>query len=335
MNSSYRIEIQESGQPEVMKLVNSASCPQPRAGELLIRNHAAAVNFIDTMIRRGEMPEGMMPELPFTPGVEGAGVVEALGEGVQDFKIGDRVAWLGNLGAGGYGSHSVLPARFVVPIAEEIDYSLAAALPVNGLTAYHMLVNLGRAQPGQTVLVHAAAGGVGTMALQLGTHLGLRMIASVSSSKVETARAQGADLVVDYRQEDLHAKVMEYSEGRGVDLTLNPVAGKSLSTDLDLLAPFGTAILFGFLSGPPEGTFAEDLARHFTKSIALRVSDLYTAYRSAADQLHIDMQELFRLLNTSVIRPQIDEVFPLQEVAQAHRKLEAGQVIGKVALSIP
>lgn len=331
---TYKIEIPATGSPDIMKKVDMNDIPSPQTSEVLIRNHATAVNFIDTIIRRGEMPEGMMPELPFVPGVEGSGIVEAVGDGVTGLKIGDRVAWLGALGAGGYSTHSVLPETYVVQINDAIAFTTAAAIPVNAMTAYHMMVNLGHAKPGQTVLVHAAAGGVGTMALHIAKHLGLTVVGSASTSKVDYVKEQGADFVIDYRTENLATKVMEYTGGRGVDLTLNPISGKSLKTDLEILAPLGTAIIFGFLAGPPEGSFEEDLTKHFGKSISVRVSDLYTHFNSNQSQFNKDMAEIYKLLEQGVIRPQLDEIIPLKDAARAHTKLEAGEVIGKLVLEI-
>ncbi len=330
---NYKVMIPNIGNPDVMEIVEH-EIPSPADNEVLIRNHATAVNFIDTIIRRGEMPEGMMPELPFTPGVEGAGVVEAVGEGVTSIKAGDRVAWMGALGAGGYATHSLIPEPYVVKVNEKTDFKTASAIPVNAMTAYHMLVNLGHARPGQSVLVHAAAGGVGTMALQIAKHLELTVIGSVSTAKVAYAKEQGADYVIDYRKEDLAAKVMAYTNGRGVDLTLNPVSGESLKTDLEALAPLGTAIIFGFLSGPPEGTFAEDLAQHFGKSVAVRVSDIYTHFAHNRSLFSQDFNTVFKLLEKGIVRPQIDEVIELKNAPEAHVKLEAGKVIGKLVLSI-
>ena len=200
------------------------------------------------------MPEGMMPSLPHVPGVEGAGVIEALGDGVEGFTVGDRVAWMGPIGAGGYGTHSVIGATYVTRIGD-ISFELAASIPVNAMTAYHMLVNLGGAAAGKSVLVHAAAGGVGTMIQHIAKHLGMTVIASVSTNKIAYAQDQGADHVIDYRNEDVTARVLEITNGRGVDLTLNPISGETLKSDLAALAPLGTVVIFGFLAGPPAGTF--------------------------------------------------------------------------------
>ncbi|MBD0864693.1 MAG: zinc-binding dehydrogenase [Rhodobacteraceae bacterium] len=328
---SYAVEITKTGGPEVLAKVSS-DIPQPSAREILIRNHAGAVNFIDTIIRRGEMPKGMMPDLPHVPGVEGAGIVEAVGDGVDGFAIGDRVAWMGPIGAGGYGTHSVIGAPYVTKIGD-LDFDLAASIPVNAMTAYHMLVNLGGAAAGKSVLVHAAAGGVGTMIQHIAKHLGMTVIASVSTDKMDYAKAQGADHVIDYQSEDVTTRVMAATDGKGVDLSLNPISGETLKSDLEALAPLGTAVIFGFLAGPPAGTFAEDLAKHFQKSVAVRVSDIYTYFGNRPDAFSADMATVFDLLGQGVLRPQI-AALPISKAAEAHRRLEAGETTGKLVLSI-
>ena len=329
---AYSISIPKTGAPEVL-VKSGQEVPDPSAHEVLIRNHASSVNFIDTIIRRGEMPEGMMPELPHVPGVEGAGVVEAVGTEVDNIKVGDRVAWMGAIGAGGYGTHSVIPESYVTRIDDDIDYVKAASIPVNAMTAWHMLVNLGRVREGDTILVHAAAGGVGTMILHIAKFLGIKTIASVSTNKYDYAIEQGADYVIDYRREDIAQRVFEITEGRGVDASLNPIAGESLKTDLEVLAPLGTVVLFGFLAGPATGNFADDLAKHFQKSIAVRVSDIYTYYNQRPKAFHQDMVKVFELLSNGVLNPQITQL-SIDEAGEAHRRLEAGETTGKLVLTI-
>lgn len=328
---SYAVEITETGGPEVLRKV-AREIPAPGAGEVLIRNHASAVNYIDTLIRRGEMPPGLGPDLPHVPGVEGAGVIEALGDGVDGFAVGDRVAWMGPVGAGGYGTHSVIGAPYVARIGD-LPFDQAAALPVNAMTAYHMLVNLGGAAAGKSVLVHAAAGGVGTMIQHIAKHLGMTVIASVSSKKIAYARAQGADHVIDYQSEDVTARVMDVTGGQGVDLSLNPIAGETLPADLEALGPFGTVVIFGFLAGPPAGSFGEELAKHFQKSVSVRVSGIYTYFDHRPQAFSADLATVFDLLRQGVLRPQITTL-DIAEVAEAHRRLEAGETTGKLVLRI-
>ena len=329
---SYAISITETGAPEVLQRIER-ELPAPAKGQVRVRNHVTAVNFIDTIIRRGEMPAGMMPALPHVPGVEGAGVIEALGEGVEGLSVGDRVAWMGPIGAAGYGTHSVIEAPYVTPISDDTSFEAAAALPVNSMTAWHMLVNLGRAKAGDTVLVHAAAGGVGTMIQHIAKYLDLTIIASVSTDKQDYARAQGADYVVDYKTENLVERVKEITNGRGVDISLNPISGESLKADMEMLAPLGTVVLFGFLAGPPVGTFGEDMAQHFQKSIAVRVSDIYTYFNAQPEAFNNDMKTVYELAGKGVLQPTITAL-PLSQAAEAHHRLEAGETAGKLVLTI-
>lgn len=330
----YAISIPKAGSPDVLERIDTGTPALPAPGQVVIRNRATAVNFIDTIIRRGEMPAGAMPSLPHVPGVEGAGVVEAVGEGVERHRPGDRVCWMGAIGAGGYGTHSVVAAPYVARLAPSVELEAAAAIPVNAMTAWHMLVNLGRVEPGQSVLVHAAGGGVGTMAIQLARHLGLTVVGTASSEKLGHVREQGAHLALDYRSDDLAAALLDFMDGRGVDLTLNPVGGATLAADLDLLAPFGTAVIFGFLGGAPAGTVAETLVRHFGKSVAVRVSDIYTYFNVGPEAFGRDLARLLALHGEGILRPHIHARMPLTRAAEAHRLLEAGTVTGKLVLAI-
>ncbi len=161
------------------------------------------------------------------------------------------------------------------------------------MTAYHMPVNLGGAAAGRSVLVHAAAGGVGAMIQHIAKHLAMNVVASASTRKLDYAKVQGADHVIDYRKEVLAARVKEIAEGRGVDLTLNPISGETLKSDLEALAPLGAAAVFGFLAGPPAGTFGEDLAANFQKSVAVRVSDIYTYFVNRPEAFGADLEKVF------------------------------------------
>lgn len=303
----------------------------PGPGQVLVRNLAAGVNFIDALIRRGEVPAPMMPSLPFVPGVEGAGVVEAVGAGV-DLAPGQPVMWFGPLGAGGYGELSVVSSSYVVPLDAAIEPAVAAAVPVNYMTAHHMLFNLGRVRRGDWILVHAAAGGVGTAILQLARRAGVSTIASVSTEKVKHALAGGATYALDYRKEDVAARVRELSGG-GVKLSLNPIGGDTIRQDVSCLAPLGQVINFGFLGGMPTGTLTEVLAANFSRSIAIRVSDIYAYYESDVAGFNADFRQLAKLLASGEIEPRLHARISIRDAASAHRLLESGQVIGKVVLT--
>jgi NADPH:quinone reductase len=330
MNKRMRaVVIPQTGGIEVLRS-KEQPVPDPAPGEVLVRNRSAGVNFVDALIRRGQVPSAMMPNLPFVPGVEGAGVIEAVGAEVN-LAPGQSVMWFGPLGAGGYGEFSLVESVCVVPIAASIDPAFAAAVPVNYMTAYHMLFNLGRLQRGDWVLVHAAAGGVGTAVLQLARHAGFRTIASVSTGKVPYAVQAGALHAIDYRNEDVASRVREISGG-GVKLSLNPIGGATIQQDVSCLAPLGQVINFGFLGGLPQGTLADSLAANFTRSIGIRVSDIYTYFGADPAGFHSDFEHIAKLLAEGKIQPRVHARLHREEAAQAHRLLESGEVIGKIVL---
>ncbi|WP_420547486.1 quinone oxidoreductase family protein [Curvivirga sp.] len=329
---AYAYTITKTGNPDVIQK-KSIERPVPNNDQVLIENHATAVNFIDTIIRRGDMPESMMPTLPHVPGVEGAGKAIAIGDNITNVTKDDHVAWMGPIGAGGYGKFTIIDKHYLTKIPKNLTFEQAASLPVNAITAWHMMVNLGQVKKGQKILVHAAAGGVGTMILHIAKYLGLETIASVSTDKIDYAKQQGATHAVDYKTENLAGRVNEITKGKGVNLTLNPVAGDSIKSDLEMLAPLGTAVVFGFLSGPPTGTFESDLTQYFNKSIAIRVSDIYTYFFNCPEEFQKDMTTVFQLLKDGILRPNI-QTLPIEDVAEAHRMLEAGEVKGKLVLNL-
>ncbi|MDJ0842508.1 MAG: zinc-binding alcohol dehydrogenase family protein [Acidobacteriota bacterium] len=327
------VSMDRTGGPEVLG-INEVKRPEPGEGEVLIANRTAGLNFIDAIARKGELAPEMMPPMPLIPGVEGFGIIEAVGEGVTSLKPGDAVAWMGQLGAGGYGQYTVLDSRYAVPCPDGVSPEAAAALPVNYLTAYQMLFKTGRAEKGDTVLVHAAAGGVGTAALQLARWAGLSVIATCSPSKHDYVRELGAQTVLDYRREDLVEQIMAATDGKGVNLTLNPVSGATVANDLACLAPFGTCHLFGFLAGPPAGSLAESLAPHFGKSVGIRVSGIYTWYGQEPDSFRKAFEHIMDLAARGDLAPSIQEVLPVSRAGEAQELIESGKTMGKLVLSI-
>ncbi|SFN13986.1 NADPH2:quinone reductase [Pleomorphomonas diazotrophica] len=311
--------------------VRQAPRPVAAKGELLIRNHAAGVNNIDLMIRRGELAKAV--PLPFIPGVEGAGIVQEVGSGICDFEVGQRVMWFGPLSAGGYGQFVCVDARYVAPIGEEITFSAAAATPVAYVTAHHMLFDYGRLEAGSWVLVRSAAGGVGVAALQLARNAGFRTIALTDKAKHHFVLANGASAAFDYKEASVFDQVMKLTGGRGVELCLNAVAGSTIAEDLMLLSPMGQLISFGHLAGPPTGSAADLLMTHFTKSVGIRVSDIYTYYTIDPAGLSATLAKMATDLRGGRIVPQVFDVQPLAAVAKAHASLETGAVRGKVVIS--
>lgn len=329
---SHCVILRVTGAPEVL-VGEAREVPKPPEGQVLVHNHAAGVNHIDTLVRRGLLPPGVMPDLPHVPGVEGAGIVEAVGEGVTAVSVGDRVAWMGPIGSGGYGSHSVVPAIGVAALQPDADLVPAAALPVNAMTAWHMLVNLGRTGIGDAVLVHAAAGGVGTMAVQLAKHLGAKVIATASSGKHAHVLSQGADHVLDHMAEDVTSAVLDLTGGRGVNLSLNPIAGETIAGDLAALAPLGTVMLYGFLGGLPANGLAADLAARVGGSPGIRMSDIYTYMLDRPEAFHADLKTVLGLYEAGIVTPHLHAVLPLDDAALTHRLLEDRLVQGKLVLA--
>ncbi len=226
------------GGPEVMK-IGEVPKPEVKPGTVLIKVRAAGINFADTLFRQGQYV--MQPQLPDTPGLEAAGEIEAVGAGVTNLKAGQRVAALGSKM---YAEYALAPATQVIPIPDSISFEHAAAFPVQVLTAWHMLHTAHQTDPGQTVLVHSAAGGVGIVAMQIAKAAGARVIGTVSSdSKAALAKEYGADDVINYATSDFAVEANRITGGRGVDLILDAIGATTLDKGLTCLAPFGHLIL--------------------------------------------------------------------------------------------
>jgi NADPH2:quinone reductase len=321
------IQMHKTGAVDVLKY-EDVQTPAPGKGQVLVKVVSASVNFADVMVRKGTYP--FMPPLPATPGLECSGIVEAVGEGVPRVRPGQPVVLLGEKC---YAEYVLADAASVTPITEELDMDEAAAVIVNYATAYHMLHTMGQIQPGQTILIHAAAGGVGTAVIQLAKEAGAKVIGLTSSrEKVEYTVKQGIDYIINYRTDNVVKRIMEITYKKGVPLVLNSVAGNTFERDLEVLAPFGNIIWFGFAAGPPEGNLAEQLGAHFGKSVGVRTFVIYTVAQSAPDLMAQSLDRLFTQLAEKKIRPHIHERMPLSEAARAHELLESGAVMGKLIL---
>ncbi len=321
------IRMHETGDFDVLQY-EEMETPAPGTGQVLVKVVSASVNFADTMVRRGTYP--FMPPLPATPGLECSGFVEALGEGVTAVAPGQPVVVLGEKC---YAEYVLADTASLTPIPEGLDMDEAAAVIVNYATAFHMLHTMGQVQAGQSVLVHAAAGGVGTAVIQLAKEAGVRVIGLTSSrEKMAYTVQQGIDYVINYRTDDVVKRVREITHNKGVDLVLNSVAGNTFARDLEVLAPFGNIIWFGFAAGPPEGNLAEQLSAHFGKSVGVRTFVIYTVAQSAPQLMVQSLNSLFGQLAAKKIRPHIHERLPLAEAARAQDMLESGAVMGKLIL---
>ena len=316
------VVIDKIGGPEVMKI---AEVPRPevKPGTVLIKVRAAGINFADTLFRRGEYM--MQPQLPDTPGLEAAGEIEAVGAGVTNLKPGQRVAALGSKM---YAEYALAPATQVIPIPESLNFESAAAIPIQVLTAWHMLHTAHQAGPGQTVLVHSAAGGVGIVAVQIAKAAGARVIGTVSSdSKAALAKEYGADDVINYATKDFAEEAKRITGGRGVDLILDAV-GSTMDKGMTCLAPFGHLILYGRSGGMPEPI---NPFRLFDRSVKVSGFTLYTV-AAVPDVMRRGIEESFRLIADGKVKLLVGKSFPLAQAAEAHKFMESRQSTGKLVL---
>src|SRR5919202_674622 len=250
------IRVDEFGDSGVLKLIESER-PSPGEGEVLIEVRAVGVNYADTMRRRNQYV--VETTLPFVPGSEVSGIVAEIGPGVEDVGAGDRLVTL--LGTGGYAEYAVVPARNLIPIPDGMDFDEAAAVPLQGLTAYHVLKTSGMLEEGESVLVHAAAGGVGTYAVQMAKLMGAGSIIATASTqeKLDLAKELGADVLINYTEEDWPEKVREATGGDGADVILEMVGGDLIQKNLECLAAFGRMVVYGSASGERGSLIPADL----------------------------------------------------------------------------
>jgi len=313
----------ELGGPEVLKLGEVAK-PEVKPGWVLIKNHAIGINFADTFFRQGMYL--VRPNLPDIPGLEAAGVIEAVGPGVAHLKPGTRVAAIGSKT---YAEYSLASASQVMPLPDFVSFEEGAAFPIQVLTAYHMLHTTHQTTPGQTVLIHSAAGGVGIVAVQIAKAAGARVIGTVSSdSKLGLVKEYGADAVINYATQDFAEEALKLTEGKGVDLILDAVGKPTLEKGLRCLAPFGHLMLYGRAGGPPDPL---NLMTLFQKSLKVSGFVLYTV--SAMPDKHREgIDKSFQLMREGKLKLLIGKRFPLAEAAEAHRYMESRQSTGKLVL---
>lgn len=311
------------GGPEVMKI---AEVPKPAVtpGTVLVKVRAAGINFADTLFRQGQYL--MQPKLPDTPGLEAAGEIEAIGAGVANLKAGQRVAAIGSKM---YAEYAIAPAAQVIPIPDSISFEHGAAFPIQVLTAWHMLHTAHKTGPGQTVLVHSAAGGVGIVAVQIAKAAGARVIGTVSSTaKAAVAKEYGADDVINYATQDFAAEANRITGGRGVDLILDAVGATTMDKGIGCLAPFGHLILYGRAGGVPEPLNA---FRLFEKSTKVSGFVLYTV-AALPDVMRRGIEESFKLIAERKLKLLIGKSFPLAQASEAHKFMESRQSTGKLVL---
>jgi len=317
------IQVRQVGGPEVMELVE-LPIPQPKPNEAVVKLAASGVNFIDVYIREGRYKN----PLPFVLGQEGAGVVTAVGSDVKSLKVGDRVAWTGLLGA--YAEYAAVAADRLVPIPEGVSEREAAGAMLQGMTAHYLSHDCYPLKHGETALIHAAAGGVGLLLVQMAHNIGARVIATVSTEeKAKLARGAGADDVILYTKEDFETETKRMTGGKGVDVVYDSVGKTTFDKGLNTLRPRGMMVLFGGSSGavPP-----------FDLVVLSQKGSLYVTrptlghYIAAREELVARSGAVFDMMASGKLKLRIEHTYPLAEAQQAHRELEGRKTTGKLLL---
>jgi NADPH2:quinone reductase len=321
------IRIHQHGGPEVLKW-EEVDPGQPGPGEALVRHEAVGLNFIDVYHRTGLYP---LPPLPATPGLEAAGVVEAVGEAVTEVAAGDRVAYAG-VPPGAYAELRRIPAHRLVKLPAGISAQQAAAMMLQGMTARYLLKGCWHVGPGTKLLIHAAAGGVGLIVCQWARHLGATVIGTVGSpEKAEVARAHGCEHPIVYAREDFAARVKDLTSGRGVDVVYDSVGQATFMKSLDCLRPMGMMVSFGQSSGsmPPF-----DLAILAQKGSLFLTRPSLMTYTAVREDLLAHARDLFAVVQSGAVKVEVSRTYPLAEASRAHRDLEGRKTTGSSIFTV-
>ena len=339
------VSFNEHGGPEVLSYSEDAVKPSPAAGEVLVRQHAAGLNFVDLVVRAGY--PGLQLPLPHSPGGDIAGEVAQLGEGVEGWTVGERVVvyplldcgdcalcqegqpnlclnwqFIGMHKPGGYQEYLCVPQRNLIKLPDNVSYTEAAALPVAGLTAYHALETVGGLKPGQTFFIWGGSGGLGSIAIQLAKQMGARVIATGSTDeKVELMQRLGADLAINRKTEDVAAKVWEFAP-HGVDLLLDYVGPETFPTSFELIKKGGAMLLCGMITGRESM-----LSLHMTYLRHISIRGLYLGTKD-------ELTTLVGLVSAGTLKPHVTASPPLADAAEWHKKLASGEVVGKVVFQV-
>jgi len=320
------VQFKQYGSPDVLRVINLAR-PVPKKKDVLIKVEAIGVNYADTARREGAYV--VDTPLPFIPGSEVAGEVVELGEEVEGIKVGMKVVTLlGSHRATGYAEYTLADSRGLIPLPDGVDLKQAAALPLQGLTAYHILKTMGRIEKGETVVVHAAAGGVGTLAVQLAKKFGAHVIATASSDeKLAVAKRLGADVLINYTEAGWQNKVMEETK-HGADVILEMVGGSIFYDSLQCLAPFGRLVFYGMASGQP---VKFNPGRLMEKNQS--VMGFFLPQMMAKPSLYQQsLQELLTYMKNGELELLIGGTYPLEDAAHVHRLLQGRKTTGKLIL---
>jgi NADPH2:quinone reductase len=314
------VRVHNYGGPEVLRY-EDVEVGRPGPGQLRVRHHAIGVNYIDTYFRTGQYPA---PSLPFVLGNEAAGEVVEVGEGVAGFKPGDRVAYVITLG--NYAEERLADVKFVVKLPDGVDYDTAAAMMLKGMTVQYLLRRTFAVKPGDAILFHAAAGGVGLIATQWAKHLGATVIGTVGSQeKAELAKQNGCDHVILYREEDVAKRVREITRGEGVPVVYDGVGKATFQGSLDSLKPFGVLVSFGSASGPIEAFNLGILAQKGSLYVTRPTLMTHMAKRETLDEI---AKDLFDVVGRGAVKIPIHSRRKLSEAEAVHRALEGRETTG-------
>ncbi len=322
----HAIRIHDFGGPEAMRW-EEVQIGAPGPGEIRVRHHAVGLNYIDVYHRTGLYPQ---PEMPFTLGTEGAGVVTAVGDGVSEFAPGDRIAYAGPIGA--YSQERIMPADRAVKLPDAIGFETAAAMMLQGMTTRYLLHRTYPVGPQTTLLFHAAAGGVGLIACQWAASLGATIIGTVGSAeKAELARAHGCTHVINYREQDFVQAVRELTGGQGCDVVYDSVGKDTFPGSLDCLKPLGLWVTFGNASGPVPPFETGLLAKK--GSLFMTRPTLFT-YIARREDLLQTAGDLFDMVSSGKVKINVNQTYPLSQAAQAHRDLESRRTTGSTVFLV-
>jgi NADPH2:quinone reductase len=319
----HAIRVHQTGGPEVLTWEN-VEVGDPGPGQVRLKQHAVGVNYIDTYQRSGlyKLP------LPLIPGNEGAGEVVAVGPGVTDFKVGDRGAYAGAVG--GYAEARVMPADRLVKLPASIDYKTGAAMMLQGMTVRYLLRQTYKVGPGTTMLLHAAAGGIGLIAAQWARHLGATIIGTAGSEdKAKLAKDAGCHHVINYKTEDFVKRTRELTGGQGVDVVYDGVGKDTYPASLDCLKPLGLFVSFGNASGAVQNFNLLDLMNKGSLYATRPTLQTYVAKR---EDLIANASELFDVVSKGIVKIVVNHTYPLKDAAQAHRDLEGRKTTGSIVL---
>ena len=320
--------IHEKGTPDVFRWEDWPA-GEPGPGEVLIRHGAIGVNYIDTYNRRGMPHPWPVPPLPFVVGIEGAGTIEAVGDGVTECAVGDRVTYA-SPPHGAYTQRRVMPAKRMVKLPDGISEEDAAGITLKGLTAQYLLRRTYRVQPGDPVLVHAAAGGMGLILCQWARHLGATVIGTVSTDeKAELAKAHGADHVAVYSREDFVPLVMEVTDGKGCPVVYESIGKDTFTRSLDCLRPLGILACYGHASGAPDPVDVVELGARGSLFVTRPALMHYVEER---EDLVASARELFDVVSSGAVTITVRNRYPLCEAAEVHRAIEGRRTTGSTVL---